>query len=91
MNHIQARHLVDRLVRRVAPEIDVSAVGPDAPLQEALGLDSIDFLNIVTALLEETGIDVPARDYPRLGSVNGFVDYLVDARRRADTSDPSTR
>ena len=39
----------------------------------------MDFLNLVTALYEETGIDVPERDYPTLASVSGFVDYIVAA------------
>jgi hypothetical protein len=42
----------------------------------------MDFLNLVTALYEEVGIDVPERDYPKLGTVAGFIDYVVDADRR---------
>ena len=52
---------------------------PDAPLQEAIDLDSMDFLNLVTALHEETGIDVPERDYPSLSTVAGFVAYMAAA------------
>ena len=48
-------------------------------LQDEIELDSMDFLNLVTALYEETGIDVPERDYPRLSTVDGFVAYVAQA------------
>ena len=74
------RALLGRLLSRIAPEVDLDEVDPAAPLQEALDLDSMDFLNLVTALYEETGIDVPERDYPALASVTGFVAYVAGAR-----------
>lgn len=74
-----ARDLLTRLLGRIAPEVDLDEVDPAAPLQDAVDLDSMDFLNLVTALHEETGIDVPERDYPELASVSGFVDYVVRA------------
>ncbi len=39
----------------------------------------MDFLNLVAALHEETGIDVPERDYPSLATVAGFVAYVAAA------------
>jgi acyl carrier protein len=77
-----ARALLERLLHGIAPEIDFGGADPSAPLQEAFDLDSMDFLNLVTALHEETGIDVPERDYPHLASVEGFVAYLAAARPR---------
>jgi acyl carrier protein len=77
-----ARALLAKLLRRIAPEADLDEVDPEAQLQEELDLDSMDFLNLVTALHEETGIDVPERDYPSLSSISGFVAY-VDAHRAA--------
>ena len=48
-------------------------------MQDELDLDSMDFLNLVTALHNETGIDVPERDYPRLSTIDGFVAYVAQA------------
>ena len=79
MNHDDARALIARLLHRIAPEVDLDEVDPDAPLQEAMDLDSMDFLNLVTALHEATGIDVPERDYPLLSTVSGFVAYVAAA------------
>jgi acyl carrier protein len=74
-----ARSLLGRLLHRIAPEVDLDEVDPQAPLQEAMDLDSMDFLNLVTALHDETGIDVPERDYPRLSTVSGCIAYLAAA------------
>jgi acyl carrier protein len=79
VNTDDARTLIAQLLHRIAPEIDLDDADPDAPLQDAMDLDSMDFLNLVTALHEETGIDVPERDYPLLSTVNGFVAYLAAA------------
>jgi acyl carrier protein len=76
VNTDDARALLARLLHRIAPEVDLADVDPDAPLQEALDLDSMDFLNRVTALPEQAGIEVPERDYPALGTVTGFVAYV---------------
>jgi acyl carrier protein len=72
----EPRALLAGLLRRIAPEVDLDGVDPDADLQDEVDLDSMDFLNLVTALHEATGIDVPERDYPSLSTVNGFVAYL---------------
>jgi acyl carrier protein len=74
------RALLGRLLSRIAPEVDLDEVDPAAPLQEALDLDSMDFLNLVTALHEATGIEVPERDYPLLATLDGWVAYVEAAR-----------
>ena len=85
MNPIEARALLARLLRRIAPEVDLATIDPAAPLQEAADLDSMDFLNLVAAVYEDTGIDIPERDYPSIASVDGFV-----ARLAADQSPSSS-
>jgi acyl carrier protein len=79
VNDEDARALLGRLLHQIAPEVDLDAVDVHAPLQEVVDLDSMDFLNLVTALEQETGIDVPERDYPSLSTIDGFVAYLVAA------------
>lgn len=79
MNPDAALATLSRLLRQIAPEADLTSVDPDARYQDELDLDSMDFLNLVTAVHEELGIDIPERDYPRLATVRGFVSYLSDA------------
>jgi acyl carrier protein len=85
MNPDEARALLARLLRDIAPEADLTGVDPDALLQDELDLDSMDFLNLVTALHDETGIDVPERDYPQLATVGGFVAYVAAAAATSPT------
>ena len=79
MTSDDAHALLRRLLHGVAPEVDLDEIDPAAPLQEAAELDSMDFLNVVIALYDETGIDVPERDYPLIATVDGFVGYVTAA------------
>jgi acyl carrier protein len=72
------RLIVESVLHRIAPEL--GHIDGSAELQADLDLDSMDFLNFVTALHEETGIEIPERDYPQVATVDGCVAYL-DARR----------
>ena len=69
--------LIDEL-GRIAPETDASRLDPSAELREELDIDSMDFLNLVTALSERLKIDILETDYPRLATFGHVVDYLVE-------------
>jgi len=76
VNRDQALTAVVDAVRAVAPDVDAD-VAPDADFQTDLDLDSMDVLNIMIALHERTGVDIPERDYGTLTSVARTADYLV--------------
>jgi acyl carrier protein len=76
----ELRALVISVLTHVAPDIDPTAIDPDAELVEQLDIDSMDFLNIVVEINERTGIDVPERDYPKLSTLNDAVGYLAHAQ-----------
>lgn len=73
----QARALVIEALQEVAPDIDPAAVEPGARLQEDLDLDSMDFLNLLAALSDQTGLDIPETDYAQLGTVERCMSYLL--------------
>ena len=83
MNTTEARQLLERLIGRIAPEVELDGIDPAEPLQDEADLDSMDFLNLVTALHEETGIDVPERDYRLISTIDGFVLYVVHSSETA--------
>ena len=64
---------------KVAPDIDPQTVEDDDHIQDDLELDSMDVLNLVTALHERTGVDIPEQDYPRIATVKLAVEYLKGA------------
>jgi len=61
---------------RVAPDIDPGTVGDDDHIQDDLELDSMDVLNLVTALHERFGIDIPEADYPEIATPSRAAAYL---------------
>ncbi|SNR50916.1 acyl carrier protein [Puniceibacterium sediminis] len=61
---------------QVAPDIDPGDVGEDDHLQDDLELDSMDFLNLVTALHQRLGVDIPEVDYPKIATLALAVGYL---------------
>ncbi len=67
--------IVDALTR-IAPEIDPASIGPSASFREQLDLDSMDFLNLVLALNERLGIEIPESDYGRLSSLDDATAYM---------------
>ena len=77
MNHESALAIVRAALHEIAPEVDLDALPEDSELHVDLDLDSMDFLNLVTALHERTGLDIPERDYPLLATIGGLTDYLA--------------
>lgn len=76
MSEIDIRKVVQEELNNIAPEVDLAAVDPAADLREATDIDSMDFLNFVTALHRRTGVDIPETDYPRVITLSGMVAYL---------------
>ena len=76
MKNVDVRTIVQEELGNIAPEMDVGTINPSADLREALDIDSMDFLNFVTALHHRLGVDVPEIDYPKLATLDGAVTYL---------------
>lgn len=74
-NDIRAAYLEE--LNRVAPDIEPSDVGDDDHIQEDLELDSMDVLNLVTALHERFGVDIPEADYPQIATVTLATAYIA--------------
>jgi acyl carrier protein len=81
MTQLEIRAVVQEELSNVAPEVDLSAINPRADLREALDIDSMDFLNFITAIHHRLGVDVPELDYPKLVTLDGAVKYLESKLR----------
>jgi acyl carrier protein len=73
--------LLDEL-GNIAPEADLSALDAKADLRESLDIDSMDFLNWVTAIHARLGVDIPERDYPKLATLANAIEYLAGRAAR---------
>ena len=57
-------------------EVDVKQLQPEAKFIEDLGADSLDIVELVMALEEEFGIDIPDEDADKLKTVGDAMNYL---------------
>ncbi len=79
MTEEEATALLAATLHEIAPEVDLGAVDPGLPLQEVADIDSTDFLALVAAIHDRTGIEIPFHDYPKLATLELFVSYLMSA------------
>ena len=77
MSDDEIKALVLRELGKIAPEAE-SDLDPDTDLREQIDLDSMDMLNLMIAIHEATGVDIPEADYPKLATLNACVSYLHD-------------
>lgn len=82
MSDIDIQKIVEEELSNIAPDMDLAAVEPSADLREAIDINSMDFLNFITAVHHRTGIDIPEIDYPKLVTLKGMFVYL-DAKLKA--------
>jgi len=64
-------------VNRIAPDIDPADVGDDDHLQDDLELDSMDILNLITALAKRFGIDIPDSETEGIATPALAADYIA--------------
>ena len=73
-----ARRLVLDALVDVAPDLEGTDIPAGSELQADLGLDSMDFTNLVAALSDTLGDDIPEGDYAQLETVEACAAYLRD-------------
>jgi acyl carrier protein len=67
--------IVEELVN-VAPDLEANDIGDEEHLLDDIGIDSMDFVNLLSALQARLGIILPEIDYPRMISVAAIQKYL---------------
>ncbi|MFO7678716.1 MAG: acyl carrier protein [Chloroflexota bacterium] len=65
------------ILQDVAPEADFDEIEQDEDIRETLDIDSFDFLNVLIALNDETGVEIPEADYGKLVSLDDIVKYVA--------------
>ena len=70
--------VVDRVRGIVVEQLGVSAeeVTPEASFVEDLGADSLDVVELVMALEEEFGVEIPDEDAEKIVTVGEAVKYI---------------
>ena len=76
MSNDELKALILREVGKIAPEADLDRIDASSSLREQIDLDSMDLLNVMIAIHEATGVEIPEAEYPRMGTLSSAVDYL---------------
>lgn len=68
----------DRVKEIIAKELEVEVkqLAPEAKFIEDLGADSLDIVELVMALEEEFGLDIPDEEADKLKTVGDAMNYL---------------
>ncbi len=68
----------DRVKEIIAKELEVGVpqLSPEAKFIEDLGADSLDIVELVMALEEEFGLDIPDEDAEKMKTVGDAMNYL---------------
>jgi acyl carrier protein len=75
---------IDQRVKDIIVEqlgVKADQVTPEAKLIEDLGADSLDAVELIMALEEEFGIEVPDEQAEKLQSVGDIIKYVEDAQK----------
>jgi acyl carrier protein len=58
-------------------DVDVSTIKEDSKLNEDIGLDSLDFVELIMALEEKYEIEIPTQDAEKIDTVKGTLDIIM--------------
>jgi acyl carrier protein len=82
MTRDEIKNTVLRILSGIAPEADLTLIQPQVSFREQLDIDSMDFLNFAIGLNKELGVEVPEADYPKVASLDGCVEYVMEKHAR---------
>ncbi len=82
MTKVEIKNSVLRILGGIAPEADLTLIKPQVSFREQLDIDSMDFLNFAIGLSKELGVEVPEADYPKVASLDGCVEYVMEKYAR---------
>ena len=78
MTKDEIKHMIIEQILEIAPDIAEDEIKPNENIQRSLEIDSFDFLKILTALNQKTGIEVPEADYAKVDTLGKMTDYFFE-------------
>ncbi len=73
----EIRQVILDILKKIAPDEDLSSLDDSVPFREQMELDSMDFLDIVMELRKAYRVQIPEEDYHHLGTMESTVAYLT--------------
>jgi acyl carrier protein len=75
---------IEAKVKKIIMEqlgVEEPEVTPEAKFIEDLGADSLDTVELVMALEEEFGIEIPDEDAEKIATVKNATDYILEHKK----------
>ncbi|ROV58050.1 acyl carrier protein [Vibrio ponticus] len=85
MTDNQIADMIANAITHIAPEMEFDEIDRDEDLREECDLDSMDFLNLITALKKSTGVSIPETDYAQVRSYNQLQEYIQQHHQPPET------
>jgi acyl carrier protein len=75
--------IFDRVKKVVIEQlsVDEAEIKPEAGFQQDLGADSLDIVELVMALEEEFGTEIPDEDAEKITTIQQAVDYITSSQK----------
>lgn len=74
----EIKNMLEKMREIIAEQLncDGETIGLDTSFKDDLGADSLDLFELVMALEEEYGIEIPSEELESLTTVGAIIDYL---------------
>ena len=72
--------MLEKMIPIIAEQLNVneSEIKAESNFKDDLGADSLDLFEMVMALEEEFGIEIPSEDLEKIVTVNDIIGYLKE-------------
>lgn len=72
--------MLEKMKPIIAEQLNVNEaeIKPETKFKDDLGVDSLDLFEMVMALEEEFGIEIPSEDLENIVTVNDIIGYLKE-------------
>ena len=72
--------MFEKIIEMIAENlnIDINTITEEASFKEDLGVDSLDLFELVMALEEEFGVEIPTEDLETLTTVGAVAKYVEE-------------
>ena len=80
MRPMSSEEVYDKVKEIIVEQLGVAetAITPEASFIDDLGADSLDIVELITALEEEFDLEIPDADAEKVVTVNDVVEYIKD-------------
>jgi acyl carrier protein len=81
MSETEIKNILFDILRHIAPDTDPSVLKPEDNIRETLGIDSYDSLQVIVAIDERLGVDIPEQDYGKVATLKMMIEYIQTRKK----------